>query len=276
MPFYKRHPGECLRHSPGGENLLHHPLYFSEMTTLSYHSSMKLFKKTVFDPDIPGTTIYRTKPFTPSIPVNRGPTAHLTPPLRLRKSGSKLTLNITNSLNTWLQAPTRANGTVGPLRASKNAILAKTDKILRFGGLKKSFGLAPAEDVTKGTVVYRKGVAFDFWVQSNIRELKEELVNRYNLLKCEWTESELDKFVGESRCDQDDQRWVEKALGANKGHWEFRSFTRGPILAFGDTKDAERLREKRHDVKMTSNFENFCKLVSYNPGYILITFDHFY
>lgn len=40
-------------------------------------------------------------------------------------------------------------------------------------------GLAPAEDVTKGTVVYRKGVAFDFWVQSNIRELKEELVNRY-------------------------------------------------------------------------------------------------
>ena len=38
---------------------------------------------------------------------------------------------------------------------------------------------AAAEDVTKGTVVYRKGIAFDFWVQSNIRELKEEMVHRY-------------------------------------------------------------------------------------------------
>eukprot|EP00116_Pleurobrachia_bachei_P005613 sb/3465875/ len=33
-------------------------------------------KLTVFDPDIPGTPIYRAKPFTPSIPVNRGPTVH--------------------------------------------------------------------------------------------------------------------------------------------------------------------------------------------------------
>eukprot|EP00116_Pleurobrachia_bachei_P008228 sb/3468490/ len=33
------------------------------------------FKKlTVYHPDIPGTPIYRAKPFTPSIPVNRGPT----------------------------------------------------------------------------------------------------------------------------------------------------------------------------------------------------------
>eukprot|EP00116_Pleurobrachia_bachei_P013089 sb/3473351/ len=31
-------------------------------------------KLTVFDPDIPGTPIYRAKPFPPSIPVNRGPT----------------------------------------------------------------------------------------------------------------------------------------------------------------------------------------------------------
>eukprot|EP00116_Pleurobrachia_bachei_P014224 sb/3474486/ len=25
MPFYKRHPGECLRHSPGGEKIDTHP-----------------------------------------------------------------------------------------------------------------------------------------------------------------------------------------------------------------------------------------------------------
>ena len=31
-------------------------------------------KFTVFDPDIPGTPIYRAKSFPPSIPVNRGPT----------------------------------------------------------------------------------------------------------------------------------------------------------------------------------------------------------
>eukprot|EP00116_Pleurobrachia_bachei_P006530 sb/3466792/ len=31
-------------------------------------------KYTVYHPDIPGTPIYRAKPFTPSIPVNRGPT----------------------------------------------------------------------------------------------------------------------------------------------------------------------------------------------------------
>eukprot|EP00116_Pleurobrachia_bachei_P014244 sb/3474506/ len=39
-------------------------------------------KLIVFDPDIPGTPIYRAKPFTPSIPVNRGPTVivlHLSP-----------------------------------------------------------------------------------------------------------------------------------------------------------------------------------------------------
>eukprot|EP00116_Pleurobrachia_bachei_P018912 sb/3479174/ len=31
-------------------------------------------KLSVFDPNIPGTPIYRAKPFPPSIPVNRGPT----------------------------------------------------------------------------------------------------------------------------------------------------------------------------------------------------------
>eukprot|EP00116_Pleurobrachia_bachei_P009502 sb/3469764/ len=31
-------------------------------------------KLTIFYPDIPGTPIYRAKPFPPSIPVNRGPT----------------------------------------------------------------------------------------------------------------------------------------------------------------------------------------------------------
>eukprot|EP00116_Pleurobrachia_bachei_P003066 sb/3463328/ len=31
-------------------------------------------KQTIFDPDIPGTPIYRAKPFPPSFPVNRGPT----------------------------------------------------------------------------------------------------------------------------------------------------------------------------------------------------------
>ena len=49
----------------------------------------------------------------------------------------------------------------------------------------------------------------------------------------------------ESGGDQDDQRRAEKALGANKGHREFRSFTKGPNSAFGDTKDTERLRKKR-------------------------------
>eukprot|EP00116_Pleurobrachia_bachei_P012738 sb/3473000/ len=34
-------------------------------------------KFTVFDPDIPGTPIYRSKSFPPSIPVNRGPTVPL-------------------------------------------------------------------------------------------------------------------------------------------------------------------------------------------------------
>ena len=29
-----------------------------------------------FDPEIPGTPIYRAKPFPPRIPVNRGPTVH--------------------------------------------------------------------------------------------------------------------------------------------------------------------------------------------------------
>eukprot|EP00116_Pleurobrachia_bachei_P019018 sb/3479280/ len=38
---------------------------------------------------------------------------------------------------------------------------------------------------------------------------------------------------------------AEKAPGASKGHWEFRSFTKGPNIAFGDTKDPERLREKK-------------------------------
>ena len=33
-------------------------------------------KFAVFDPDIPGTTIYRAKPFPPRIPVNRGPTVY--------------------------------------------------------------------------------------------------------------------------------------------------------------------------------------------------------
>ena len=33
---------------------------------------------TVFDPDIPGTPIYRANPFPPSILVNRGPTVMLT------------------------------------------------------------------------------------------------------------------------------------------------------------------------------------------------------
>ena len=33
-------------------------------------------KLTVFHPDIPGTPIYRAKPFPPSIPVNRGPTVY--------------------------------------------------------------------------------------------------------------------------------------------------------------------------------------------------------
>ena len=40
-------------------------------------------------------------------------------------------------------------------------------------------------------------------------------------------------------------RRAEKVLGANKGHWEFRSFIEGSKLAFGDTKDAERSREKK-------------------------------
>ena len=48
----------------------------------------------------------------------------------------------------------------------------------------------------------------------------------------------------ESGGDQDDQRRAKRALGANKGHWEFRSFTKGPNIAFGDTTDAERLRKK--------------------------------
>ena len=43
--------------------------------------------------------------------------------------------------------------------------------------------------------------------------------------------------IPESRCDQNDHRRAEKVLGANKGHWEFRSFMEGPKLAFGDTKD---------------------------------------
>ena len=33
-------------------------------------------KLTIFDPDIPGTPIYRAKPFPPSIPVNRGSTVY--------------------------------------------------------------------------------------------------------------------------------------------------------------------------------------------------------
>ena len=49
----------------------------------------------------------------------------------------------------------------------------------------------------------------------------------------------------ESGDDQDDQRRAEKAPGANKGHWKFRSFTKGPNSAFGDTKDTERLRKKK-------------------------------
>ena len=48
--------------------------------------------------------------------------------------------------------------------------------------------------------------------------------------------------IPESRCDQNDHRRAEKVLGANKGHWEFRSFMEGPKLAFGDTKDAESSR----------------------------------
>eukprot|EP00116_Pleurobrachia_bachei_P014683 sb/3474945/ len=41
-------------------------------------------KITVFDPDIPGTPIYRAIPFPPSIPVNRGPTVFLKkwPPIK--------------------------------------------------------------------------------------------------------------------------------------------------------------------------------------------------
>eukprot|EP00116_Pleurobrachia_bachei_P019007 sb/3479269/ len=38
-------------------------------------------KLTVFDPDIPGTPIYRTKPFPSSIPVNRGSTVIFQPAL---------------------------------------------------------------------------------------------------------------------------------------------------------------------------------------------------
>eukprot|EP00116_Pleurobrachia_bachei_P016344 sb/3476606/ len=34
-------------------------------------------KLTISDPDIPGTPIYRVKPFPPSIPVNRGPTVSI-------------------------------------------------------------------------------------------------------------------------------------------------------------------------------------------------------
>ena len=51
-------------------------------------------------------------------------------------------------------------------------------------------------------------------------------------------------WMQESGDDQDDQRRAEKAPGANKGHWKFRSFTKGPNSAFGDTKDTERLRKK--------------------------------
>ena len=36
-------------------------------------------KLTVFYPDIPGTQIYRAKPFPPSIPVNRGPSVVVLP-----------------------------------------------------------------------------------------------------------------------------------------------------------------------------------------------------
>eukprot|EP00116_Pleurobrachia_bachei_P018411 sb/3478673/ len=34
----------------------------------------RIRKLTVYHPDIPGTPIYRAKPFPPSNPVNRGPT----------------------------------------------------------------------------------------------------------------------------------------------------------------------------------------------------------
>eukprot|EP00116_Pleurobrachia_bachei_P015912 sb/3476174/ len=37
----------------------------------------RYWKLTVFDPDIPGTPIYRAKSFPPRIPVNRGPTVLL-------------------------------------------------------------------------------------------------------------------------------------------------------------------------------------------------------
>eukprot|EP00116_Pleurobrachia_bachei_P005366 sb/3465628/ len=52
----------------------------------------------VFDPDIPGTPIYRAKSIPPSIPVNRGPTCH---PTRLLKSavffGAQIIENLKNN-----------------------------------------------------------------------------------------------------------------------------------------------------------------------------------
>eukprot|EP00116_Pleurobrachia_bachei_P014662 sb/3474924/ len=64
---YVVHCSILLQHFIRSEVLLTLPLFHFDKMKKWQNNSRKL---TVFDPDIPGTPVYRAKPFPPSIPVS--------------------------------------------------------------------------------------------------------------------------------------------------------------------------------------------------------------